>query len=178
MIADRSQFGYWECDLVMFSKEFSKANVTPLAERASRFAVVLKNPDRQSKPVMEGLIESLSPPPGHARRSITFDRGTEFTAWRHLKAGLGVDPWFCEPAIALAERYSREYQQSPPPLPSAQSRSHGVHKSIFEVDLRPPQRDTAQMSGVSNARRSLQGKTDGRRDVTRINCPNRNCASP
>ena len=69
----------------MFRKEFGKANVTSLVERVSRFAVVLKNPDRQSKPVMEGLIDSLSPLPAEARRSITFDRGTEFTAWRHLK---------------------------------------------------------------------------------------------
>ncbi len=97
VIADRDQFGHWECDLVMFRKEFGKANVTSLVERVSRFAVVLKNPDRQSKPVMEGLIDSLSPLPAEARRSITFDRGTEFTAWRHLKAGLGVDAWFCDP---------------------------------------------------------------------------------
>jgi IS30 family transposase len=81
----------------MFRKAFGKANVTSLVERVSRFAVVLKTPDRQSKPVMEGLIDSLSPLPAEARRSITFDRGTEFTAWRHLKAGLGVDPWFCDP---------------------------------------------------------------------------------
>tara|TARA_R110002126_G_scaffold288768_1_gene442812 strand:+ start:715 stop:1161 length:447 start_codon:yes stop_codon:yes gene_type:complete len=81
----------------MFRKEFGKENVTSLVERISRFAVELKNPDRQSKPVMEILIESLSPLLANARRSITFDRGTEFTAWRHLKAGLGVDPWFCGP---------------------------------------------------------------------------------
>ena len=96
-IADRSQFGHWECDLVMFRKEFGKANVTSLVERVSRFAVVLKNPDRQSKPVMEGLIDNLSPLPAEARRSITFDRGTEFSAWQHLKDGLGVEPWFCDP---------------------------------------------------------------------------------
>jgi IS30 family transposase len=97
VIADRNQFGHWECDLVMFRKEFGSANITSLVERVSRFAIVLKNPDRQSKPVMEGLIDSLSSLPANARRSITFDRGTEFTAWRHLKAGLGVDPWFCDP---------------------------------------------------------------------------------
>jgi len=98
VIAERSQFGHWECDLVMFRKEFGKANVTSLVERVSRFAVVLKNPDRQSKPVMEGLIDSLSPLPAEARRSITFDRGTEFSAWQHLKDGLGVEPWFCDPS--------------------------------------------------------------------------------
>ncbi len=96
VIANRDQFGHRECDLVVFRKEFGKANVTSLVERVSRFAVVLKNPDRQSKPVMEALIESLSPLPANARRSITFDRGTEFRAWQHLKDGLGVDPWFCD----------------------------------------------------------------------------------
>ena len=97
MVAERNQFRHWECDLVMFRKEFGQTNVTSLVERVSRFAVVLKNSDRQSKPVMESLIESLSPLPANARRSITFDRGTELTAWLHLKAGVGVDPCFCDP---------------------------------------------------------------------------------
>ena len=97
VVGDRTEFGHWECDLVMFRKEFGKANVTSLVERVSRFALVLKNPDRHSKPVMEGLINSLSPLPAHARQSITFDRGTEFSAWQHMKDGLGADPWFCDP---------------------------------------------------------------------------------
>ncbi|HDZ82242.1 MAG TPA: IS30 family transposase [Roseobacter sp.] len=97
IISDRDQFGHWECDLVMFRKEFGKANVTSLVERVSRFTVVLKNPDRQSKPIMEGLIDCLSSLPAHARQSITFDRGTEFSAWQDLKDGIGIDPWFCDP---------------------------------------------------------------------------------
>ena len=32
-----------------------------------------------------------------ARRSITFDRGTEFTDWPYLQAGLGTQTWFCDP---------------------------------------------------------------------------------
>lgn len=46
---------------------------------------------------MEGLVDSLSPLPAHARQSITFDRGTEFSAWQHMKDGIGADPWFCDP---------------------------------------------------------------------------------
>ena len=97
VVAERDEFGHWECDLVMFRKEFGKANVTSLVERVSRFAVVLKNPDRESKPVMEGLIDGLSSLPAYARQSITFDRGTEFSAWQQMKDGLGADPWFCDP---------------------------------------------------------------------------------
>ena len=96
-VSARQQFGHWECDLVMFRKEFGKANITSLVERVSRFTVLAKNADRTSKPVMETLISGLKALPKPARRSITFDRGTEFTAWAHLKAGLGAIPWFCDP---------------------------------------------------------------------------------
>lgn len=96
-VRERQQFGHWECDLVMFRREFGKANVTTLVERVSRFTVALKNEDRRSLPVMEQLIENLGRLPQHARRSITFDRGTEFTAYDHLKRGAGVDTWFCDP---------------------------------------------------------------------------------
>jgi IS30 family transposase len=79
-VAARTEFGHWECDLMMFRKEFGTANVTSLVERVSRFTLLARNPDRQSKPVMEGVIAGLSPLPQQARRSITFDRGTEFSA--------------------------------------------------------------------------------------------------
>ncbi len=72
-------------------------NVTSLVERASRYAVVTRNEDRQSKPIMEALVQGLAPLPADARQSITFDRGTEFAAWKHLKAGIGADAWFCDP---------------------------------------------------------------------------------
>ena len=108
-IGDRVQFGHWEGDLVMFRKEFGKANVTSLAERVSRFAVVLKNPDRQSKPIMEGLIDSLSSLPAHVRQSITFDRGTEFSAWQDLKEAL-VSP----PGSAIRPRRGKKERSRTP----------------------------------------------------------------
>ena len=82
---------------MMFRKEHGKVNVTSLVERVSRYAVVMRNEDRQSKPIMESLINGLAPLPADARQSITFDRGTEFSAWRHLKDGIGADSWFCDP---------------------------------------------------------------------------------
>jgi len=46
---------------------------------------------------MDGLIDSLSPLPAHARSSVTFDRDLEFFASPYLQAGLGVATWFCDP---------------------------------------------------------------------------------
>ena len=96
-IAERSEFGHWECDLMMFRREHGKVNVTSLVERVSRYAVVMRNEDRQSKPIMEALVQGLAPLPADARQSITFDRGTEFSAWKRLKDGIGVEAWFCDP---------------------------------------------------------------------------------
>lgn len=96
-IAERSEFGHWECDLMMFRKEHGKVNVTSPVERVSRYAVVMRNEDRTSKPIMESLISGLAPLPAQARQSITFDRGTEFSGWHRLKDGIGTDAWFCDP---------------------------------------------------------------------------------
>lgn len=96
-VADRKQFGHWECDLIQFRKKFGKANVTSLVERVSRFAIFLRNNDRQSRPVMDGLAQALQALPHLARRSITFDRGTEFADWPYLQASLGTQTWFCDP---------------------------------------------------------------------------------
>lgn len=82
-----------EGDLIQFRKEFGATNLTSPVERVSRFTVLLKNADCQSRLVMDGVIGSLAPLPAHARRSITFDRGLEFLAWPYLQAGPGVAAW-------------------------------------------------------------------------------------
>lgn len=97
IVARRREFGHWECDLVLFRREFGKPNISMLVERVSRFAMALRNDDRQSRPVMEAVADALSTLPSEARQSVTFDRGTEFTAWAHLQELLDVEPWFCDP---------------------------------------------------------------------------------
>lgn len=97
VVKKRKQFGHWEGDLVMFRKEYGKANLTTLVERVTRFTVILPNNDRQSKPVMSKVVDGLATLPHEARRSLTFDRGTEFSAWEELRDGLGADVWFCDP---------------------------------------------------------------------------------
>ncbi len=93
-IGDRSQFGHWEADLVIFARKHGKANVTSLQERQTRYLLLLGNEDRRSADVMSRITNALAPLPSSARRSITFDRGTEFVgAWRSLS----MPSWFCDP---------------------------------------------------------------------------------
>ncbi|MBD9375727.1 IS30 family transposase, partial [Rhizobium sp. ARZ01] len=80
-IDDRSDFGHWEGDLRIFRRALGEANVTTLVERKSRYTVMIKNRSRHSQPIMDKIIHAFSPLPSHARRSFTFDRGTEFMGY-------------------------------------------------------------------------------------------------
>ncbi len=97
-VAHRRQFGHWEGDLMLFEQKLGQSNVTSLVERVSRFTVILKNPNKRTKPVMGKIMKAIKDLPLIARRSITFDRGTEFVSWPHLQAELGTQTWFCDPS--------------------------------------------------------------------------------
>nr|WP_273069168.1 IS30 family transposase [Thioclava marina] len=96
--AHRRQFGHWEADLVLFKQSFGQTNITSMVERVSRFTVLLKNPNKRTKPVMGKIMKAIADLPLMARKSITFDRGTEFVSWPHLQAELGTQTWFCDPS--------------------------------------------------------------------------------
>lgn len=97
-VAHRRQFGHWECDLMLFKQALGQTNVTTLVERVSRFTLILKNPNKRTKPVMGKIMMAIKDLPHVARRSITFDRGTEFVSWPHLQAEIGTQTWFCDPS--------------------------------------------------------------------------------
>ncbi|MGR9244186.1 IS30 family transposase (plasmid) [Rhizobium leguminosarum] len=97
-IGDRSQFGHWEGDLLIFERPLGHANVTTLVERKSRYTVLIKNPSRHSGPIMDKIIRAFSSLPAFARQSFTFDRGTEFAGFRALEDGIGARSWFCDPS--------------------------------------------------------------------------------
>jgi len=97
-VAHRRQFGHWEGDLMLFEQKRGQTNVTSLVERVSRFTVILKNPNKRTKPVMGKIMKAIKDLPLIARRSITFDRGSEFVSWPHLQAEIGTQTWFCDPS--------------------------------------------------------------------------------
>lgn len=90
-------FGEWEGDLMIFERSQGTMNVASLVERKTRFAVLFRNNDRSSTHYINKLMDVMEPLPQLARKSITFDRGFEFRAWRKLKSGIGTESWFCDP---------------------------------------------------------------------------------
>ncbi len=92
-IAARQNFGHWKCNLVIFARQFGRANVTSLQERQSRFHILLSNEERRSAPVIGRSAQALAPFPCPARKTITFDRKTEFFAHKAMTMG----SYFCDP---------------------------------------------------------------------------------
>ena len=65
---------------------------------------------------MNTLMDVIDPLPRPARRSITFDRGIEFRAWRKLRPDLGTENWFCDPwapwqkgSVEILNKRARRY---------------------------------------------------------------------
>ena len=96
-VGDRETFGHWECDLLIFRKEHGKANVTALVERKSRYTFLLPSGDKRSAAVLGRVADALRPLPEDARRTVTFDRGSEFAAYAALDRELVVGSFFCDP---------------------------------------------------------------------------------
>jgi len=102
IIGERVQFGHWESDLMLFRQKFGKANVTSLVERVSRFTVLLVNANKTTALVMGKRANIMRTLPLKARKSVTFDRGSEFMDWPHLQAEVGTQTWFCDPSAPLS----------------------------------------------------------------------------
>lgn len=78
---------------MIFARQLGKANVISLQERISRYHILAANNDRRSAPVIERIAAALAAFPPEARRTITFDRGTEVFAYKRLP----TDSYFCDP---------------------------------------------------------------------------------
>ena len=96
--------------------------------------------------------------PHQARRSITFDRGSEFMNWPHLQAEIGTQTWFCDPSspwqkgtVENTNRRARRW------FPRKQDIRLMADQDI-KRDLRPPQQHTPKMPGLENTSRGLPRK--------------------
>jgi IS30 family transposase len=96
-IDQRQEVGHWEADLLIFKHANGKANVTSLVERRSRLVRLIPNSHRRSRDVIGAIGDALITLPPAARRTITFDRGSEFLGYEHLARNHGIDAYFCDP---------------------------------------------------------------------------------
>ena len=86
---------------MLFKQKLGQNKLTSLVERVSRFTVILKNPNKRTTPVMGKIIKSIKALPLAARRTITFERGTEFVSWPHLQAEIVTQTWLSNRKAAV-----------------------------------------------------------------------------
>jgi len=92
----RAEVGHWESDL-MEGKRSSKGAVSVTTERKSRFIILSKVRSKNSEDKANALIEGMSKLPPGARKSITFDNGSENTKHELAAKELNVNTYFCHP---------------------------------------------------------------------------------
>lgn len=94
-VEDRAVVGHWEGDLV-FGKR--RSQIVTLVERASRYVVLIKIPDKTTETVIGALIRQIRKLPESLRKSLTWDRGLELANHRDFTVATDVKVYFCDPS--------------------------------------------------------------------------------
>jgi len=93
---DRAIPGHWEGDLILGAG--NRSAIGTLVERTTRFTILLHLPDcHTADEVARAMISEMSKLPGHLRRSITWDRGTELARYADIQLDLQAPVYFCDP---------------------------------------------------------------------------------
>ena len=74
-----------------------RGNLLTLCERKTRFTFTAPLPNKQAETTDDALREILCSLPEPARRSVTFDNGSEFALHQNLNAELATQTYFCDP---------------------------------------------------------------------------------
>jgi IS30 family transposase len=94
-IDNRQVFGHWEGDLMQFRTQ--RGNLLTLVERQSRLILAAPLPTKTAETTATSLAGVFSNLPAAARRSITFDNGSEFANHNKLQQDLAMQTFFCDP---------------------------------------------------------------------------------
>ena len=93
-VEDRAVPGHWEGDLLCGSKN---SFIVTLVERHSRYVMLAKIANRDTKSVVAALIRQARTLPDELYKSLTWDRGKELTDHKRFTMETDVAVYFCDP---------------------------------------------------------------------------------
>lgn len=93
-VEDRAIPGHWEGDLIAGSKN---SYIATLVERHSRYVMLIKVANKDTKSVVSALIKQSQRLPRELYKSLTWDRGKELADHPRLTLATNVDVYFCDP---------------------------------------------------------------------------------
>ena len=94
-IDKRKHIGHWESD-TMISRS-SKASLVVLLERKARYTKLAKIKAKQARDVSNAINRRLGRLPSHARKTITYDNGSENIEHERTNRILDTASYFCNP---------------------------------------------------------------------------------
>lgn len=93
-IEDRAVPGHWEGDLIVGAKG---SHIATLVERHSRYVLLAKLGGKDSRTVVDALIERVKELPRNLMQTLTWDRGTELAQHARFTVATDVKVYFCDP---------------------------------------------------------------------------------
>ena len=94
-VKDRAVPGHWEGDLIGGSKN---SYIATLVERHSRYVMMAKVRNKDTKSVVSALIKQSKKLPKELYKSLTWDRGTELADHQRFTVETNIDVYFCDPS--------------------------------------------------------------------------------
>lgn len=91
---DRAVPGHWEGDLLCGS---ANSYIVTLVERHTRFVLLAKVANRDSRSVIDALIRQARRLPEELWTSLTWDRGKEMAEHKRFTLATDIDVYFCDP---------------------------------------------------------------------------------
>ncbi len=93
-VEDRAVPGHWEGDLIEGS---NNSCIATLVERHSRYVMLAKLDNKNTKTVVNALIKQAHKLPTELYKSLTWDRGTEMTGHKRFTLETNIQVYFCDP---------------------------------------------------------------------------------
>jgi hypothetical protein len=171
-IDSRAEFGHWEGDLMQFRTQ--RGNLVTLVERQTRLTLAAGLPSKTAEATAAKLTDIFSGLPEPARRSITFDNGSEFAQHQKLETELGMLTLLLRPPFALAARLHRERKRRPQTRPATQDRVHRLQRPRHPGYRLGQQHHTKKEPRLSNPGRGIPTSAE----VLHLICESSPCAYP
>ena len=92
--ADRAVPGHWEGDLLFGSHN---SQIATLVERQTRYVMLVKVAGKDTRTVVDALIQHAIKLPQELYKSLTWDRGKELADHKRFKLATDIQVYFCDP---------------------------------------------------------------------------------
>jgi IS30 family transposase len=131
-VMERTSFGHWESDTVVYSKQRSVLSVQ--AERVTRLLRLHRAPTKSAEDTEHAIRKTVESLPAKAFLTMTFDNGTEGARHTIIRDEYGILTYFCDAyaswqkgAVENMNRIIRRY------LPKTKDLSVLTDREIYDI---------------------------------------------